>query len=329
MLSSRYLHLHEALGLGPMWLKRGAHVRPAGTAAPTPTSPVAVSNPPAAPAPQPAVLPPAASIPAASAHTAQAPVSAPDTPLPPQQQPANQAARTSSTDAAPCRRTSPQGAALLNDLEQRTDGHAESVPEPPAETALQAAQRLWAARTPATFPDLAQLRQQAAGCTACKLHDERKQALAGNGALPAQVLVLSLNPALHDDDTRQLFSGSHGRLLDNMLAAIGLDAASVFRTAWLRCTPRISLKPSPAEQVACAAFLEQEWAWAQPKAVLLLGDGFRDEVQQWLVKQIIGPTPCFILPHPAMLLRQPLLKAQAWPVLQALRSTLDHAPQAT
>ncbi|MDO4693381.1 MAG: uracil-DNA glycosylase [Eikenella sp.] len=202
------------------------------------------------------------------------------------------------------------------------------MPEPPAETALQAARCLWAARTPATFTDLPQLRQQAADCTACKLHGERKQALAGHGALPAEVLVLCLNPTLHDDDARQLFSGSHGRLLDNMLAAIGLDAAPIFRTAWLRCTPRISPKPSPEEQVACAAFLEQEWAWAQPKAVLLLGDGFRDEVQQWLVKQIIGSTPCFILPHPAALLRQPLLKAQAWPVLQALRRALDHAPQA-
>lgn len=325
MLSSRYLHLHQALGLGPMWLKRGASVRPAGTAAPTAAAPVAVKNPPAATAIPPAALSPAGTAPAASAHTAPPPVTAPDTLLPPQQRPVTQPVPT---DTTPRRRASPQGAALLNDLDQRTDGHA-AVPDQPAETALQTARRLWAARIPAAFSDPQHLHQQAAACTACKLHGERKQALAGNGALPAQVLVLSLNPSLHDDDTRQLFSGSHGRLLDNMLAAIGLDAASVFRTAWLRCTPRISLKPSPAEQVACAAFLEQEWAWAQPKAVLLLGDGFRDEVQQWLVKQIIGPTPCFILPHPAVLLRQPLLKAQAWPVLQALRSTLDHAPQAT
>lgn len=328
MLSSRYLHLHEALGLGSMWLKRGAHVRPADTAAPTPASPVAVTNPPSAPATPPAALSPATTAPAASAHTAQPPVAAPNTPLPPPQQPATQPTPNTPTDTTPRRRASPQLAALLDDLDQRTDGHA-AVPEQPAETALQTAQRLWAARTPAAFADPQQLYQQAAGCTACKLHGERKQALAGNGALPAQVLVLSLNPSLHDDDTRQLLSGHHGRLLDNMLAAVALDAAQVFRTAWLRCTPRISLKPSPAEQVACAAFLEQEWAWAQPKAVLLLGDGFRDEVQQWLVKQIIGSTPCFILPHPAVLLRQPLLKAQAWPVLQALRTALDHAPQAT
>lgn len=314
MLSSRYLHLHEALGLGPMWLKRGAHVRPAAAATaavPTPKTsrPETAAPETAAPVPPAAPMPPVPMRPPAAAHT------------PPAAVPADAARRPAS----------PHAATLLDDIRKRARA-ASPLPTPPQENPLQTAQNLWAARTSAAFPDLPQLQQHAAACTACKLHAERRQALNGHGALPAEVLALSLNPALHDDDEGMLLGGSHGRLLDNMLAAISLDAGQVFRTAWLRCTPRISLRPSPAEQVACAAFLAQEWAWAQAKAVLLLGDGFGDEVQQWLLRQIIGDTPCFILPHPAVLLRQPQLKAQAWPVLQALRATLDQGhqpPQAT
>ena len=53
MLSSRYLHLHEALGLGPMWFKRGAKVLPAAEPAPAamPAPPAALMVPPLRPAP--------------------------------------------------------------------------------------------------------------------------------------------------------------------------------------------------------------------------------------------------------------------------------------
>ncbi|WP_414436903.1 uracil-DNA glycosylase family protein [Eikenella corrodens] len=143
--------------------------------------------------------------------------------------------------------------------------------------------------------------------------------------MPARLMVISLNPAPSDDETGQLISGQHGRLLDNMLAAIGLAPEQVFRTAWLRCTPRVAIKTTPEEQVRCAAFIRQEFAWVQPQAVLLLGNSFYDPARRWLLEQLIGHTPAFTVPHPAILLRQPELKAQAWHSLKQLKAALAKA----
>ena len=175
------------------------------------------------------------------------------------------------------------------------------------------------------FASPEELQRQAAACAACSLHSQRKQALSGYGAMPACLMVISLNPAPSDDEAGRLISSRHGRLLDNMLAAIGLSPEQVFRTAWLRCTPRIALKTTPEEQVRCAAFIRQEFAWVQPQAVLLLGNSFYDPARRWLLEQLIGHTPAFTVPHPAILLRQPELKAQAWHTLKQLKSALAKA----
>ncbi|WP_281179401.1 uracil-DNA glycosylase [Eikenella longinqua] len=192
----------------------------------------------------------------------------------------------------------------------------------PAASPLALVQKLWAEQPFPAFADTNSLQQHAAACTACRLHNERKQALSGRGAVPAQLMVISRNPAPSDDEAGQLLGGRHGQLLDNMLAAIRLAPEQVFRTAWQRCTPRISLQPTPEEQVRCAAFIRQEAAWIQPRALLLLGNSFYDPVQQWLTAQIAPGIPAFIVPHPAILLRQPELKAQTWATLKQLQQHL-------
>lgn len=328
MLSSRYLHLHEALGLGPMWLLRGAAVRPADAAVPrlqpqdesaaVPHLPEAEEQamrtlPPVLPAqPHDAAVRSSASVPAYSAEQSAAAQIRSDR-LPER----THRPHSAEPPAVRERRASPQAAALLEGIRRQESGAAPQAEREPCESPLEQAERLWAA-----LPESAPV--PAADCTACKLHQERRQVLAGRGAAGG-LLVLSLNPSLHDDDTGGLFSGSHGRLLDNMLAAIGLQPQQVFRTSWLRCTPRLSLRPDVAEQIACAAYLRQEFAQVRPRAVLLLGDSFADEVQQWLVARVASGTPCFRVPHPAVLLRQPQLKAQAWAVLRRLRPHLASA----
>ena len=332
MLSSRYLRLHEALGLGPMWLKRSARV-----AEPTLPGHSQPESPTRLPESGHSELRPSGQneLQASPAHL-----------IPPAAQPRlpeNKQSELRQTAAGELQQH-PNHTLAPNQAAGRPvpppQGHRADVlaaiaaPQPfqpaPAQAEnesdpLAAVQRLWAALPPATFASIEELRQQAAACAACSLHSQRKQALSGYGAMPARLMVISLNPAPSDDETGQLISGQHGRLLDNMLAAIGLSPEQVFRTAWLRCTPRIALKTTPEEQVRCAAFIRQEFAWVQPQAVLLLGNSFYDPARRWLLEQLIGHTPAFTVPHPAILLRQPELKAQAWHILKQLKAALAKA----
>lgn len=329
MLSSRYLRLHEALGLGPMWLKRSARI-----AEPTLPSHSQPKSPARLPESGHGELRPSGQneLPASPAH--------PTAPAAQPRLPENNQSELRQTSAGELQQH-PNHTLAPNQPAARTaqspQGHRADVlaaiaaPQPfqpaPAQTdneidPLAAVQRLWAALPPATFASIEELRQQAAACAACSLHSQRKQALSGYGAMPARLMVISLNPAPSDDETGRLISGRHGRLLDNMLAAIGLAPKQVFRTAWLRCTPRIALKTTPEEQVRCAAFIRQEFAWVQPQAVLLLGNSFYDPARRWLLEQLIGHTPAFTVPHPAILLRQPELKAQAWHSLKQLKAAL-------
>nr|WP_274381503.1 uracil-DNA glycosylase [Eikenella glucosivorans] len=209
-------------------------------------------------------------------------------------------------------------AAVATPQPYRNETHRQTAPSP-----LALVQKLWAEQPAPAFADTASLQQHAADCTACPLHSERKQALSGRGSIPAKLMVISRNPAPSDDEAGQLLAGRHGLLLDNMLAAIHLAPEQVFRTAWQRCTPRVSLKPTPEEQVRCAAFIRQEAAWVRPQALLLLGNSFYDPVQQWLSAQIAPGAPAFIVPHPAILLRQPELKTQAWATLKQLQHYLS------
>ena len=332
MLSSRYLRLHEALGLGPMWLKRSARIA-------KPTLP-GHSQP-----ESPARLPESghSELRPSGQNELQASPTHPTAPVAQPRLPENKQSELRQTAAGelqqhPNHTPAPNQPAAR--AAQPPQGHRADVlaaiaaPQPfqpaPAQTdneidPLAAVQRLWAALPHTAFASPEELQRQAAACATCSLHSQRKQALSGYGAMPARLMVISLNPAPSDDEAGRLISGRHGRLLDNMLAAIGLAPEQVFRTAWLRCTPRVALKTTPEEQVRCAAFIRQEFAWAQPQAVLLLGNSFYDPARRWLLEQLIGHTPAFTVPHPAILLRQPELKAQAWHSLKQLKAALAKA----
>lgn len=262
MLSSRYLHLHAALGLGPMWLRQGVRVEDA-----------AASRDPAAPD-----IPPKAMA---------------DTP--PASTPAHQARR-----------------ALLSALHI---GDTPATPPHHRDTP--------ATRTTAPLPehaDWAALPQWLNDCTRCPLHTERRTPLPGHGPTQAPLLIISPNPAPQDDLSGQLLSGEAGVLLHNMLTAAGIDPAQAYYTSQVKCTPNASIHPGADARAACLVFLQRQLAWLQPKAVLLLGQDF--QAHPPLLASVLGALPYVIVPHPARLLRQGVLKAQAWPALQTLAAHL-------
>ena len=271
MLSSRYLHLHEALGLGPMWLQQGAQVLP-----PPNDNPPADNHPPAAVAATPTTA-------ATSAHNSQ-----------------SAQARQAVMAAVGGETKTPAAAPATN-----------------AKIAPPTIAPVVSAPTPIDTLNAATLPAALAQCQRCDLHRQRRQPLPGHGSLQAKLLVVSPNPAPEDDMAAQLLSGEAGVLLHNMLAAIHIDPATVYFTSQVKCTPNATLQVNPTETAACTPFLQQQIAWLQPQAVLLLGQSFQHMAAEALA-ELLQQRPYVIVPHPARLLRQHQLKTEAWQALQKL-----------
>ena len=140
----------------------------------------------------------------------------------------------------------------------------------------------------------------------------------------------------HDEDKAGLpFVGRAGKLLDKMLAAIGLDRTGAYIINVMPWRPPDNRNPDPGEVAMCIPFLRRHIELAQPRIMILLGavstrhvlglnDGIMKLRGRWLEYRI-GTEMIPVLPtlHPAYLLRQPAHKKLAWRDLQALADKLD------
>lgn len=173
--------------------------------------------------------------------------------------------------------------------------------------------------------DWAALAQAVQKCQACGLCNSRKNTVFGVGDVQAQWMVIGEAPGEHEDLQGQPFVGQAGKLLDNMLRAIGLDRqatgrAGVYIANTLKCRPPGNRNPEPQELATCAPYLERQVQLVKPKIILAMG---RFAVQSLLqttepigklrgrVHQYQG-VPVVVTYHPAYLLRNPADKAKAW-----------------
>ena len=193
--------------------------------------------------------------------------------------------------------------------------------------------------------DWSQLEAAVAACRACGLCAGRTQTVFGVGARSADWMVIGEAPGENEDRQGQPFVGQAGKLLDAMLAAIGLSrqaedapesvAASahpagaegqkglkrdVYIANVLKCRPPGNRNPQPDEIAQCEPYLRRQVALVQPKVILAMG---RFAVQSLLqttepigrlrgrVHQYQG-VPVIVTYHPAYLLRALPEKAKAW-----------------
>jgi DNA polymerase len=188
----------------------------------------------------------------------------------------------------------------------------------------------------------AELQQAVAGCTACKLCSTRKNTVFGVGpAAPADGvapradwMIVGEAPGENEDIKGEPFVGQAGKLLDNMLRAIGVsrnepDAApprSAFITNVLKCRPPANRNPEPDEVAQCEPFLKRQIELLQPKIILAVGkfsvqsllQGSVPDVQTTPLGRLRGRAysyqgvPVVVSYHPAYLLRSLPEKAKAW-----------------
>ena len=166
-----------------------------------------------------------------------------------------------------------------------------------------------------------ELKQAVPACTACALHQGRTQTVFGVGDEDADWLLVSEAPGAEEDRLGEPFVGQAGRLLDNMLAAIGLRRGdNVYIANVLKCRPPGNRNPEADEVAKCTPYLLKQIELIRPKLIVAMG---RFAAQTLLatdatiaslrgrVHRYAG-VPLIVTYHPAYLLRNLPDKSKAW-----------------
>jgi DNA polymerase len=177
-----------------------------------------------------------------------------------------------------------------------------------------------------------ELKQVVPACTACGLHKTRRQTVLGVGDEQADWLFIGEAPGAEEDRLGEPFVGQAGKLLDNMLAAIGLNRAeNVYICNVLKCRPPGNRNPEAEEVAKCTPHLTKQIALIQPKLIIAMG---RFAAQTLLnsdasiaslrgrLHQYAG-LPLIVTYHPAYLLRNLPDKSKAWEDLVFARRTMQ------
>jgi uracil-DNA glycosylase len=176
-----------------------------------------------------------------------------------------------------------------------------------------------------------ELKQAVPACTACGLHQTRTQTVFGVGDEQADWMLIGEAPGAEEDRLGEPFVGQAGKLLDNMLAAIGLKRGeNVYIANVLKCRPPGNRNPQPEEVAKCTPFLKQQIALIGPKLIIAMG---RFAAQTLLasdasISSLRGRVyryegvPLIVTYHPAYLLRNLPDKAKAWADLVFAKKTM-------
>ncbi|WP_066733407.1 uracil-DNA glycosylase family protein [Cupriavidus sp. D384] len=181
------------------------------------------------------------------------------------------------------------------------------------------------------WPELA---DSVAGCTACGLCDTRTNTVFGVGDTQAEWMLVGEAPGENEDLQGEPFVGQAGKLLDNMLGALGLARGqNVYIANVLKCRPPGNRNPEPDEVAQCEPYLKRQIALIKPKVIVVLG---RFAAQSLLrtatpIGKLRGTVhtyegiPVVVTYHPAYLLRTLTDKARAWEDLCLAREVHDRA----
>jgi uracil-DNA glycosylase family 4 len=169
-------------------------------------------------------------------------------------------------------------------------------------------------------------------CVACGLAGTRKKSVPGVGDVHAEWLLVGEAPGSEEDAKGEPFVGQAGRLLDNMLAALGMKRGeNVYIANVLKCRPPNNRTPEPREVDACRPYLDRQIALIGPKLILALGKSAATTLLgvDATIASLRGRVhryqgvPLVVTYHPAYLLRNLPDKAKAWEDLLLARSTLQ------
>lgn len=189
-----------------------------------------------------------------------------------------------------------------------------------------------AMETASACASLPKLKEALEGFEGCALKQFANTTVFADGNADARIMFIGEAPGYEEDRTGLPFVGRAGKLLDKMLAAIGLDRTSAYIINVLPWRPPDNRNPDLAEVAKCIPFLRRHIELHAPEVIVLLGasplrhvlgktEGILQTRGKWL-QYHVGSRMVPVMPtlHPAYLLRQPAHKKLAW---RDLLSILD------
>jgi uracil-DNA glycosylase len=202
-------------------------------------------------------------------------------------------------------------------------GPAISIASQPAMSLFESAMRV-------SGDSLLKIRADLGECTRCKLSRTRNKIVFGDGNEKAQLVFVGEGPG-HDEDMQGLpFVGRAGKLLTQMIEAMGLQRKDVYICNVVKCRPPQNRAPERDEVAACGPFLTRQLDAIAPKVIVCLGNiaaqtlletnrGISHFRGQW---QEFRGTRLMATYHPAYLLRNPAAKSEVWKDLQKVMAVL-------
>jgi uracil-DNA glycosylase family 4 len=176
-----------------------------------------------------------------------------------------------------------------------------------------------------------QLKEAVPACKACALHKTRTRTVFGVGDEEADWMLIGEAPGAEEDRLGEPFVGQAGKLLDNMLGAVGLRRGeNVYIANVLKCRPPGNRNPQPDEVAKCSPHLRGQIELIRPKLIVAMG---RFAAQTLLdsdasIASLRGRVhayagvPLIVTYHPAYLLRNLPDKAKAWADLVFAKKTM-------
>ncbi len=179
------------------------------------------------------------------------------------------------------------------------------------------------------------IRETIGDCTRCKLHKARTNIVFGVGSMKAELVFVGEGPG-HDEDIKgEPFVGRAGKLLTQMIEAMGLRREDVYICNVVKCRPPENRLPEKDEVTTCSPFLFRQIDVIRPKVICCLGScasqtllqttqgisRFRGEWFDFRGSKLIATY------HPAYLLRNPNAKGEVWKDLQKVMTVLGLQPK--
>jgi len=181
-----------------------------------------------------------------------------------------------------------------------------------------------------TGDSLLTTREDLGECTRCKLHSTRHKIVFGDGNPKAELIFVGEGPGADEDAQGLPFVGRAGKLLTQMIEAMGLQRKDVYICNVVKCRPPENRQPEEDEVRACSPFLMRQIDVIAPKVIVCLGavaaktllqtnrgiSQFRGEWLEFRGRKLLATY------HPAYLLRNPPAKSEVWKDLQKVMAVL-------
>jgi DNA polymerase len=177
---------------------------------------------------------------------------------------------------------------------------------------------------------LERIREDIGDCKRCRLCERRNKIVFGVGNAKAELVFIGEGPG-HDEDIQgEPFVGRAGKLLTEMIKAMGLQRSDVYIANVVKCRPPENRMPEKDEVATCSPFLLRQLEVIKPKVIVCLGNvaaqnllgtnksisHFRGQWFDFRGSQLIATY------HPAYLLRNPAAKGDVWTDLKKVMGVL-------